>query len=71
MEYTKGLMDVPFTHIQIPLNEGWFMGENLLLFFFIEAQVVMGKLILVLHYMSQGLHLHAYENFELQQHFQI
>ena len=25
MEYAKGLMDIHFTHLQRPFNEGWFM----------------------------------------------
>ena len=37
----------------------------------LEAQVVMGNLILVLHYLSQGIHPHAYEKLGLHQHFQI
>ena len=37
----------------------------------LEAQVVMGKLILVIHYLSQGIHPHPYEKLGFQKHFQI
>ena len=36
MEYDKGLMDIVFTHLQIPFNEGRFMGVNLLFFFLLD-----------------------------------
>ena len=70
MEYDKGLMDIHFTRIQRPFNEGWFMGVNTLLISslfdkLLEAQVVMGKLILFLHYLLQGIHLNAHEKFGL------
>ena len=37
----------------------------------LESQVVMGKLILVLQYLSQGIHPHAYEKLGSHQNFKI